>query len=271
MERLSGPLLEAARPRVEFDQDWDDVLARARPARRPLRRAALVAACAAVLAAGAAAASSPGLRGGLLSIFDLARTADPAPTWKLAGPHIRATGALGSAARLTHVDPATIRRIASGGSGYRRLTLVGGLGPDREPWLAQVGPGWASDFFPLFGALTEVDRPVWHTRTAHGWDGWQFPMYGRSDSHRALFDYVAFGGSHPGAVDWATLVGFARSDVARVVVATRAGGRRALVVGRRGAYAYAAVRPSALPRSLTAYDATGHVVGRDTVSLPTAS
>jgi hypothetical protein len=268
MDRLSGALLEAARPRVEFDQDWDDVLARARPARRPLRRVALTAACAALLAAGAAAASSPGLRGGLLSIFDLARTADPAPTWQLAGPRIRATGALRAAARLTHVEPASLREIASGGTGYRRLTLVGGLGPDREPWLAQVGPGWASDFFPLFGAVAEVDRPVWHTRTAHGWDGWQFPMYGRSDSRRALFDYTAFGGARPGAVEWATLVGFARSDVARVVVSTRAGARRALALGGRGAYAYAAVRASALPRTLTAYDAAGRVVGRDAVSLP---
>lgn len=270
MEHVPGALIEAARPRVEFDQDWEDVLARAHPARRPLRHAVLVALCAAVLAAGAAAASSPGLRGGLLSVFDLARTADPAPTWKLAGPRVRATGPLGAAARLTQVDPSTIREIASGGAGYRRLTLVGGLGPDREPWLAQLGPGWASDFFPLFGALAEIDRPVWHTRTAHGWDGWQFPMYGRADSHRPLFDYVAFGGSRPGAVDWATLVGFARSDVARVVVGTRGGARRALAVGRRGAYAFAAVRPSALPRTLTAYDAAGHVVGRDTVSLAPA-
>jgi hypothetical protein len=268
MERLSGPLLEAARPRVEFAQDWDDVLARARPTRRSVRHAALVGACAAVLAAGAAAASSPGLRGGLLSIFDLARTADPAPTWKLAGPRIRATGPLGAAARLTHVDPDTIREIAAGGAGYRRLTLVGGLGPDRDPWLAQVGPGWASDFFPLFGALAEVDRPVRHTRTAHGWDGWQFPMYGRADSHRALFDYAAFGGSRPGTIEWATLVGFARSDVARVVVGTRAGARRALAIGKRGAYAYAAVHAPDLPRTLTAYDAGGHVVGHDTVSLP---
>ncbi len=270
MERLSSALVEAARPRVEFDPDWDDVLIRAQPRRRPLGHAALAAACATILAAGAAAASSPGLRGGLLSIFDLARRTDPAPTWRLAGPRIPAAGPLGAAARLTHVDPATIREIAAGGSGYRRLVLVGGLGPDREPWLAQVGPGWASDFFPLFGALTQVDRPVWHTRTAHGWDGWQFPMHGRSDSHRALFDYVAFGGSRRGAVEWATLVGFARSDVAHVVVSTRAGARRALVVGTRGAYAYAAVRGPALPRTLTAYDASGHVVGRDTVSLPLA-
>lgn len=268
MEQLSSRLLEEARPQVEFTHDWADVLSRAQPPRRPLRHAALVAACAAVLAAGAAAASSPSLRGGLLSIFDLARTAHPAPTWKLAGPRIRATGPLGAAARLTHVDPRTIRKIAARGSGYRRLTLVGGLGPDRDPWLAQVGPGWASDFFPLFGALAEVDRPVWHTRTAHGWDGWQFPMYGRADSHRTLFDYAAFGGSRPGTVDWATLVGFARSDVVRVVVSTRGGGRRALALGKRGAYGYAAVHTSDLPRTLTAYDAAGHVVGHDTVSLP---
>jgi hypothetical protein len=270
MERLSVELLEAARPHVGFAQDWDDVIERARPRRRPLRRAMLVACCAAVLAAGATAASSPSLRGGLLSVFDLARNTDPAPTWRLAGPSVRPVGQLRAAAVLTHVDPSTIRRIASGGAGYRRLTLVGGVGPDGRPWLAQLGPGWASDFFPLFGALDEIDRPVWHSRTAHGWDGWQFPMYGRADSHRPLFSYVAFGGERPDVVGWATLVGFARSDVARVVVATRGGARHAVHMRPRGSYAYAAVRPADLPRVLTAFDAAGHVLGRESVSLPPA-
>jgi hypothetical protein len=218
----------------------------------------------------ATAASSPAVRGGLLSVFDLARNADPAPTWQLAGPSLRPTGALRAAALLTHVGPGTIRRIASGGAGYRRLALVGGVGPDGRPWLAQLGPGWTSDFFPLFGALDEIDRPVWHSRTAHGWDGWQFPMYGRADSRRPLFSYVAFGGDRPDVVGWATLVGFARSDVARIVDTTSGGAHRAVAVRRRGAYAYAAVRPANLPRALTAFDAAGHVLGRESVSLPPA-
>jgi hypothetical protein len=270
MELLSVELIEAARPQVGFAQDWNDVLERARPRRSPLRRALLVVCCAAALAAGATAASSPSVRGGLLSVFDLAHDANPAPTWRLAGPALQPAGPLRAAALLTHVDPATIRRIASGGAGYRRLTLVGGVGPDGRPWLAQLGPGWTSDFFPLFGALDEIHRPVWHSRTAHGWDGWQFPMYGRADSHRSLFGYVAFGGEHPDVVGWATLVGFARSDVARVVVATRGGARHTVRLRPRGSYTYAAVHPADLPRSLTAFDAAGHVLGRESISLPPA-
>lgn len=270
MERPSAEMLESARPTVDFAPDWEEVLERARPGRSPLRRVALVACCAAVLAAGAAAASSPGLRSGLLSVFDLARRSDPAPSWRFVGPAVRPTSALRAAARLTHVDPRTIRRIASGGSGYRRLALVGGVGPDGRPWLAQLGAGWTSDFFPLFGPLDEIDRPVWHSRTAHGWDGWEFPMYGRTDSRRPLFNYVAFGGLRPRAVGWATLVGFARSDVARVVVTTRSGAHHVVAVPRRGAYAYAAVHPADLPRTLTAFDAAGRVLGRESISLPPA-
>jgi hypothetical protein len=267
MDLQISAALEEHRPRVELEPDWDDVLRRARAAGRRPRTPVVAAALLAVLAVLLAVTPAAGLRGKLRSFFDLSRSADPARTWTLAGSPVQLSGPLRAAARLTHVDPGTLRRVAAGGSGYRRVALIGGIGPDRRPWLAQAGPGWVSNFFPLFGALGEVDRPVWRTRTAHGWDGWQFPMYGRADGGRAVFGYVAFGGHTPGRVDWATTVGFVRSDVARLVVTTAAGARHTVPLARNGGYAYAAVRASALPRELTARDASGRLLGRERLVL----
>jgi hypothetical protein len=268
--------LEDGRPCVEFEPDWGDVIGRARVSRtrrRPCtaRRPRLVSAACGLLLLTIVAAATPaiGLRGRLLSFFDVARSPRAVSTWRLAGPPEPASGALLAAARLTHVDSHTLRRVAVGGSGYRRVALVGGIGPDRRPWLAQVGPGWVSNFFPLFGQLAEVNRPVWHTKTAHGWDGWEFPMYGRGDEARAVFSYVAYGGPEPASVSWATVVGFVRSDVSRLVVTTVDGKRRHVPLTRTGGYAYATAEPSALPREVTAVDAAGRPLGRERFRLQT--
>jgi len=172
-----------------------------------------------------------------------------------------------AAARLTHVDRATLRQIAAGGSGYRRVVLLAGIGPDGRPWLAQSGPGWTSDFFPLFGEVGDVDRHVWRTRTAHGWDGRQFPMFGRAESRRAVYTYAAFGGPRSPAIAWATLVGFVRGDVARVVVVAADGSRHATALGRSRGYSFATADPAALPKLVIALDASGREIGREHVRL----
>jgi hypothetical protein len=275
--------LEDTRPEPQFAADWQDVLRRAHvaPEPRPLvvprrparRRPARLLALAALLLAGVALLVPPafGLRAEIGSFFDVARGPHPSGSWELAGGRVHTTGKLWASAVLTHVETSSLRLIASGGGGYRRVELVGGIGPDRRPWLAQLGPGWVSNFFPLFGAVGEVERPVWRTRTAHGWDGWQFPMYGRSSEHRALFSYLAFGGREPGTVTWATLVGFTRPDVVRLVVETAAGTRRPVVPAANGGFRYAALRAGDVPRTLTAIGSTGRVVGRERFTLRTFS
>lgn len=263
--------LEEARPVITFESNWDDVLGRAREprsVRRSARRArGAVLVLAVALATAIAITPAFGVRGRLGSFFSLATASQSRATWNLAGPPVKATGRIGAAARLTRVKQGTLRRIVSGGSGYRRVSLIGAIGEDGKPWLGQQGPGWASAFFPLFGQVGEVNRASWRTRTAHGWDGWQFPMYGRSDAHRLVFSYLAFGGMQQTAVTWATLIGFARSDVARVTVVDLSGATRSLHLGDGGGYAYAAVRASELPRELRAFNKDGRLIGLQKLRL----
>jgi hypothetical protein len=236
--------------------DWDDVLARSR--RGAGRRRATAAAALAAVALVATPALA--LHGRLASFFDLARSPARPATWLLVGPRVRPDARLRAAARLTHVAPGSLRLVGAAGAGYRRVSLVAGIGPDGRPWLAQEGPGWANDFFPLFGAVADPGLGVWHTRTRHGWDGWHFPMYGRSDEHRRVFAYVAFGGAVPAVTGWATVVGFVRPDVARVEVVTAGGAVRTAALARGGGFGYAARTPASLPRTLRAYDVGGRLV-----------
>ncbi|HEY4346795.1 MAG TPA: hypothetical protein VGM80_04335 [Gaiellaceae bacterium] len=261
--------LETVRPVVAFQADWLEVLDEAGVARPvpvvrwPMRRRVRMAvpALAAIAAVVVAVTPALGLRGKLVSFFDLSRSAHVGDTWQQAGPRIHPTAALLAAARLTHVDPATLRRISAGGRGYRRVVLVGGIGPDGKAWLGQVGKDWVGDFFPLFGQIGEVDRSSWRTRTAHGWDGQHFPMYARSDGHRQVFGYVEFGGSEASRVSWATLVGFVRGDVTRLTVRTASGTTRRVPLTVDGGFSYAAVTPAGLPKRVSAYDAKGRLVG----------
>jgi hypothetical protein len=249
--------------------DWEDVLARARHGRgrRRLATAGALAAALALLATPALA-----LHGRLATFFDLAR--DPAATraWPLAGPRIRPDARLRAAARLTHVDASTLRLVAASGSGYRRVDLIAGVGPDGRPWLAQEGDGWTNEFFPLFGPVADPGLGVWHTRTPHGWDGWHFPTYGRADERRALFAFVAFGGTAPSATGWATVVGFVRSDVARVAVVTASGSVHRIAIAPGGGFAYAARTPGGLPLVLRAWDAHDRLLeARRLATAPLAS
>jgi hypothetical protein len=251
-----GEALDEIRPEVAFDPAWREVVRRSR---RPRGRIAFAAAAVAALVV-VGVTPAVGLRGRLESFFDLSRGAGAAASWHLAGPRVHADGRLLAAARLTHVDPATLRRVSAGGSGWRRVVLIGGLGPDRRPWLAQEGPGWVSNFFPLFGAIADVDSSVWHTKTAHGWDGWHFPMYARNDGRFGIFPFTAYGGSRPDRVTWATVVGFVRSDVVRLSVVTESGETRRVQLRPDGGFAYAARMRAALPRELRGYDAHGRLV-----------
>jgi hypothetical protein len=223
-----------------------------------------------LLAAGvlaAAVAPAFGLGGKVVSLFAAARAPHPAQSWDVVGRAVPPTPGVRASARLTRVDVRTLRQIAAGGAGFRHVALLAAIGEDGRPWLAQSGPGWTSDFFPLFGEVADVDRRIWRTRTPQGWDGWRFPMYGRVDTRRAIFTFAAFGGPRPESVTWATLVGFARGDVARLVVVGADGSRRERRLGGSRGFAFATRDPAALPVLLVAYDGAGNALARDRIKL----
>ena len=202
-----------------------------------------------------------GLRGKVASLFAVAQSPHPAAEWNVVGGLFAVTPG-SQPARLTHVDPGTLRRIAAGGSAYRRVALLAGIGPDGRPWLAGAGPGWTSDFFPLFGQVGDVDRHVWRTRTAHGWDGWQ----SRCSAGRLAARRLHLCGVRRAAVvaiEWATLVGFVRGDVARVVVVGADGSRHATALGKSRGYAFATADAAALPKLVIALDASGRELARE--------
>jgi hypothetical protein len=264
--------LEESRPVVAFEPDWRDVLDRAdlrddgaRVGRR--RRRVPLAACALLVAVVAAAGPALGLDETLRSFFDLSRPGHVAPAWRQAGPPVRPGRALLAAARLTHVDPGTLRRIGAAGSGDRRLLLIGGIGPGGGAWLGQTGAGWVSDFFPLFGDVGQVaNRYTWRP-TARGWQGTTFPMYARQNARRGVFDYVLYGGTAPRRTSWATLVGFARDDVVRVAVRTAAGARRWQPLTSSGGFSYVARSPALLPSRVEGFDRAGKLVAHERIDL----
>jgi hypothetical protein len=76
----------------------------------------------------------------------------------------------------------------------------------------------------------------------------------------ALVRYVADGGTTLGKVEWVSLVGLARSDVARVTLVTQGGAEQALHLNRWRGFTYSADSKDAFPASLRAYDANGSLV-----------
>jgi hypothetical protein len=92
-------------------------------------------------------------------------------------------------------------------------------------------------------------------------------MFGQAQSHRAVFTYAAFGGPRPAAITWATLVGFVRGDVARVVVVGANGSRHPRPLGRNRGYSFSTTDPSSQPTLVIAYDDGGREIGRERIKL----
>lgn len=76
----------------------------------------------------------------------------------------------------------------------------------------------------------------------------------------AVRNYLSAGGAAPDAVGYVIVAGFARSDVARVVLTLSNGSERELSLNAWRAYAYTASAPDQMPTKLTAYRADGSVV-----------
>jgi hypothetical protein len=82
----------------------------------------------------------------------------------------------------------------------------------------------------------------------------------------AMLLYSSEGGKSVETVDHVSIVGVARSDVARVAVTTTNGATAALALNQWRAFSYTATTEAALPQEITAYDAAGNQLQSETLS-----
>lgn len=93
-----------------------------------------------------------------------------------------------------------------------------------------------------------------------GGAGSEFSCLGREIGSGAIIRFVRDGGTRMGVVEWVTLVGVARGDVARVTLVTRAGTERELPVNAWRAFGFSTASEASFPAALRAYAADGSVI-----------
>lgn len=132
------------------------------------------------------------------------------------------------------IDPGSVREVVAGGVfGGLGMRLLTARGLEGDPCIAMVtNTGGARSF----SCLTS------------------------QDGGGALVRYVADGGTTIGNVEWVSLVGLARSDVARVTLVTQSGAEQTLTLNRWRGFTYSADSKDAFPASLRAYDPDGSLI-----------
>jgi hypothetical protein len=147
---------------------------------------------------------------------------------------------LARSARLVAASPgivaSTLREVVSVGQGQQRNQLLATTNTQGTICVAQRG-----------GSFLCLD--------------------GRYDPY-AVVTFPMFGGSSLSVVDWASVVGIARSDVVRLVLSLEDGKTVEMMPDKWRSFSYVADRASSLPTELRAYDAGGRVL--ETVGLATS-
>jgi hypothetical protein len=87
-----------------------------------------------------------------------------------------------------------------------------------------------------------------------------FHCFSSQSGGGALLRYAASGGTVIGNVEWVNLVGFARSDVARVTLVTQSGNEQDLSLNRWRGFRYSSQSKEAFPAALRAYEANGSLI-----------
>ena len=124
-------------------------------------------------------------------------------------------------ARLSGVDAATVRRVAS----VNDLKLLAGKKGD-DVCFAAAAPTWSRQY----ECVPTLPHPVYLTVTASG---------------------------HGDEVHRQELIGVARNDVSSVAVSLRAGGERRLPLGKWRQFRYSATSERELPAVIRVYSSTG--------------
>jgi hypothetical protein len=173
-----------------------------------------------------------------------AGTSSP-PTWTPGGqlpgvpvglsrPAGRVQTALQNATALsTGIDSSSLREVVVGGGFGSRMRLI-----------TARGPGGAACF--SFVTDSGVAR--------------QFSCLTSPSGGGALVRFVGDGGATLGKVEWTSMVGFARSDVARVTLVRRDGSEQELALNASRGFSYSTDTDAAFPKSLRAYDAAGSLI-----------
>lgn len=134
--------------------------------------------------------------------------------------------------RRVSIDEATVREVVASGDG-QGMRLMAARAVGGEPCVAMV-------------TTTGMAR--------------SFRCLSSQPGGGALLRYVADGGTTIGKVEWVSLVGLARSDVARVTLVTQSGAERPLNLNRWRGFTYSADSKDAFPASLRAYAGDGSLI-----------
>jgi hypothetical protein len=210
--------------------------------RRRLSSARVLVPVAALLAAALAlAAPALGLREQIADLFTLGKENRPVPAWSLPGEPTPVPAIAVEFARRAGVDPATLREVAAAGSGANRRLLLAGQGPDGTIWVAFGGAGLISPFRPLASVIEE----------------WTVLGGGTAP---AMIKGVSAGGAEPTTVDHVEVIGFVRSDVARVTAVLSDGAEQEVPLNRWRGFGLSVEAQESLPSALRAFDAEGRLL-----------
>jgi hypothetical protein len=211
-------------------------MSEARSLERGMRRLALISSLAAFTLMGAACGAHEG-RGGA----EVAATPGASWSWgeqlpgsaNLDALSFQARTILDAAARISpEVIPGSGRYVITAGPPPRDMALVAARAHDGATCLTFVTGATASEFSCL----------------------------GRDIGSGALVRFVRDGGTRIGTVEWVTLVGLTRSDVARVTLVTAAGAERELSLNEWRAFGFSTASKVDFPAAVRAYAADGSVI-----------
>jgi hypothetical protein len=131
------------------------------------------------------------------------------------------------------VDRSSVREVVAGGPFGFGMRLMTARGSDGKPCVSFVTDRGGAREFSCFDADTEKG---------------------------ALVRFVGDGGTTLGKVEWVSLVGLARSDVARVTLVTQGRAERELPLNGSRGFTYSADTEPEFPTNLRAYDAAGSLI-----------
>jgi hypothetical protein len=220
-------------------RDWDDVLRRARGSRRAVRVLVLAAALALLAAALLVAAPAFGFRQ-VADVFG----SEPTPSWTwpegVPGEPVTPPKLVVSANQSANgrfgdpVDLNSVRQIVAVGRGYGQSEFLAARGLDGDVCLTKLtGHGSAGGPFECLHDLPKPGVP---------------PV-----DQQAVMIGMSAGGHRGSAVDYASLIGVVRADVARVELELVDGETIEIPLNRWRGFGYYATDPPRFPKTLRVY------------------